>query len=182
MLVSKAARRYAKAFLELAIERKSVEESLKDILFIKSTIEASRELVLFLRSPIVKPLDKKEVLVAIFDGKISKDSARFVSLITEKGREGILDDIVSAFIIEYNNYAGIITVGVNSARELEKEQLDKITSILEKMTSKKVILSTKVKTDLIGGISIQIEDTVFDATVKHKLNQLEARFLATAIN
>ncbi|MFA5669182.1 MAG: ATP synthase F1 subunit delta [Balneolaceae bacterium] len=182
MLVSKAARRYAKAFLELAIERKSVEDALKDILTIKLTIEGSRELILFLKSPIVKPIDKKEVLEAIFDGNISKDSARFVSLITEKGRENILHDIVTAFVNEYNKYAGIITVGVNSARELNKEQLDKITSILEKVTSKKVILSTKVKTDLIGGISIQIEDTVYDSTVKHKLNQLEARFLATAIN
>ena len=134
MLVSKAARRYAIAFLETSKEGKFVEEA-----------------------------------------------AQFVSLITEKGREDILYDIVSAFVIEYNKYAGIISVEVSTAQALDKEQLAKLTDSLEKATSKKVDLSQKVQADLIGGISVKIEDTVIDATVKYKLNQLETLFLESSM-
>ena len=72
MLVSKAARRYAIAFLEASKEGNYVDTSLEDMLTIKATIEGSKELALVLKSPIVKPKDKKEVLASIFDGKISK--------------------------------------------------------------------------------------------------------------
>ncbi len=181
MLVSKAARRYAIAFLETSKEGKFVETSLEDMLSIKATIEGSKELSLFLKSPIVKPKDKKEVLASIFDSRISKEAAQFVSLITEKGREDILYDIVSAFVIEYNKYAGIISVEVSTAQALDKEQLAKLTDSLEKATSKKVDLSQKVQADLIGGISVKIEDTVIDATVKYKLNQLETLFLESSM-
>ena len=151
------------------------------MLSIKATIEGSKELALFLKSPIVKPKDKKEVLASIFDSRISKEAAQFVSLITEKGREDILYDIVSAFVIEYNKYAGIISVEVSTAQALDKEQLAKLTDSLEKATSKKVDLSQKVQADLIGGISVKIEDTVIDATVKYKLNQLETLFLESSM-
>ncbi len=182
MLVSKAARRYAIAFLEASKEGNYVDTSLEDMLTIKATIEGSKELALVLKSPIVKPKDKKEVLASIFDGKISKEAAQFVSLITEKGREDILHDIVSAFVIEYNKYAGIISVEVNTAHALDKEQVAKLTDSLEKATSKKVELSQKVQADLIGGISVQIEDTVIDGTVKYKLSQLETMFLESSID
>lgn len=180
ILVSKASRRYALALLETAKEKNIVKETLEDVHTIKSTIEGSRELKLFLKSPLVKPRDKRAALATIFDKKISPNTTQFLSLITEKGRENILHDIVQAFVDEYNQYAGIITVGVKTAYSLSQDQFAGITKNLEKVTSKKVDLDVKVQPDLIGGISVQIDDTVYDATIKHKLDQLETRLLANA--
>lgn len=182
MLVSKAARRYAQALLEVAIADNSIEKTLNDILVVKNTIDNSKELRLFLKSPIVKSNDKKEVLSSLFDDKVEKSTADFIKLIADKSREDILLDISNAFIMRYNKHAGILSVSVNTARELTSKQLENIANIIETTTSKKVVLSTKINEDLIGGITIQIEDTVYDASVKHKLNQLENQFLDTSIN
>ena len=177
MLVSKASRRYANALLEIAIQQNSVEDMLNDMLTLKSTIEGSRELLLFLRSPIVKPVDKQEALQKIFSEKVSKTVSQFITLITEKGRENILDQIANAFVEAYNQHSGIITVEVKSAKTLSDKQAEELVATLEKTTSKKVNLDFSVIEELRGGISIKIDDTVIDATIKHKLEQLETQFL-----
>ena len=53
--------------------------------------------------------------------------------------------------------------------------------MLEKTTSKTVNLDLKEQVELRGGISVKIDDTVIDATVKHKLEQLETRFLESSM-
>ena len=177
MLVSKASRRYASALLGLAVEQNSLDSILEDMKTIKSTIDGSRELQLFLKSPIVKPADKKAALHGIFDEQVSKLVAQYLSLITDKGREDILDQIANAFMEAYNLHVGIITVEVKTASELSEKQQTELIKMLEKSTSKTVILDLKVQKDLRGGISVKIDDTVIDATVKHKLEQLETQFL-----
>lgn len=181
MLVTKAAKRYAMALLETAKAKNAVDQVLKDVLVIKSTIDASRELKLFLKSPLVKPRDKRAVLDAIFKERVSEGTVQFLELVTEKGRESILHDIVVAFTEKYNLYAGIITVEVKSAHPLTDQQKKMLREKLEEVTSKKVELTETVQPELIGGISVQIDDTVYDATIKHKLNQLENRLLAEAV-
>lgn len=181
MLVSKAARRYAIALLELSKEQKVVEKTLEDIQVIESTISDSRDLDLFLKSPIIKPTVKKETLVEIFKSHISELSLQFVTLIASKERSAILHQIASAFIREYNKYAGIIEVEVRAAKELSSKQIKELQKVLEKSTSKKVNLESKTQPDLKGGLLVKIEDTVIDGTIKHKLEQLEERLLDSTI-
>jgi F-type H+-transporting ATPase subunit delta len=180
MLVSKAARRYATALLELAKEQDVVDRTLEDILFIKNTLDDSRDLVLFLNSPIIKPDKKVSVLEEIFKSEISELVHRFITLIARKNRQNVLDEIVTAFVDTYNEYAGIISAKVFVAKELDNKQLAKVTKRLEEVTGKKVNVTTKVQEELKGGMAIKIADTVIDGTIKHKLEQLEDVFLNTA--
>ena len=180
MLVSKAARRYAKALLGLAKENDVVEQTLKDVLFIKATIESSRDLLVFLRSPVIKPDKKVAALEAIFADEVSELVHRYITLIARKNRQNMLDEIVTAFVEKYNDYAGIISAEVFVARELDDKQLAEVQQKLEKITDKKVNVSTVVQEDLIGGMAIKIDDTVINGTVKHKLEQLEDVFLSSA--
>ncbi|HCI72692.1 MAG TPA: ATP synthase F1 subunit delta, partial [Balneola sp.] len=112
---------------------------------------------------------------------VSKDVSRFIGLLTNKGREDILDEVANAFIDVYNVHAGIITVEVKTAKALKDAQITELIKMLEKTTSKTVNLDLKEQVELRGGISVKIDDTVIDATVKHKLEQLETRFLESSM-
>lgn len=180
MLISKAARRYATALFDTAKEQKVVEETLKDILFIKSTIDTSKDLVLFLKSPVIKPSDKEAALTSVFDKHLSKLTKEFIVLVSSKERSSILSEIVTAFIAQHNEYAGIIEVEVRTAKPLEAKQVKELQKVLENSTSKKVEMNLTEDVDLRGGLLVKIQDTVVDGTVKHKLEQLEQTFLATA--
>lgn len=180
MLVSKAARRYATALLELAKEQDAIERTLDDILFIRNTIRDSRDLLLFLKSPIIKPDKKVAALEAIFVDHVSELVYTFITLIARKNRQNMLDQIVEAYVEKHNSYAGIINAEVFVAFPLDEDQRAEVSKKLEKLTSKKVNVSVKVQPALKGGMAIKIDDTVIDGTIKHKLEQLEDAFLSSA--
>lgn len=181
MLTTKVARRYATALLEISKERDEVDAILEDVNLIHNTLEGSDELNTFLRSPVIKFDDKKEALNEIFGDKVQEVTITFINLLARKGRIHLLDQITEAFVQKYNEYAGIIEIDIYSARELSNSQRERLHNALEEKTSKKVNMHVSLDESLKGGISVRIDDTVIDGTVKHKLEELEQQLLATAV-
>lgn len=177
MPTTKAARRYATALLELADERDEVEQILEDITFIHNTLEGSRELVVFLKSPIIKFDDKIEALEELFFDRLEEPTKLFLKLLSRKDRISLLDQIAEAFIKDYKEYAGIITVDVFVARELTEDQQKELQHELEEKTQKTIEMNLTIDESLKGGMAIRIDDTVVDGTIKHKLEELEESLL-----
>lgn len=180
-MILKAARRYAAALLQVAIETDRLEKILDDVRTIHETIEASRELKLFLRSPIIKPEEKRAALETIFGEQVDSLTGNFIDLVIRKGRERQLDQIMTSFIDSYKKYSGIVDVKVFSAMDLDGDVVSELEQALEKRSGKKVELQFSVKPELIGGIAVQIDDTVIDGSVRHKLERLRAQFREAAI-
>lgn len=182
MMVSKAARRYAKALLQSALEQDKLGEVEKDVRFIQSTIDDSRELKVFLRSPVIKSEDKLEGLLAIFGSHVTDELKSLFRLLSEKRREDLLADICSGFIKLYNEHQGIIRVDVETAYELKDTQKQALHKELTEKTGKKVKMNVSENKDLIGGLVVKIGDTVIDGSVKYKINKLKKQFaVGTAV-
>lgn len=177
----KAAKRYANAFLGLAVEEGILEKTREDMLLIKNTIDASSDLQLFLKNPIIKKDQKKAAVKEIFGDKIQDITFELYELLARKDRESLLEDISNKFIELYNQHQGIIKVGVTSAKKLEETQLKALQKNIERTTGKKVEFKTVVEEELIGGLKIRIEDTVVDGSVKFKLSQLKDRLTSTEV-
>ena len=178
MISSKAAKRYAKALLTLSQEQGSLEEVLEDIKTIQDTIKGSRDLQVTLKSPIVKPSDKIIILEEIFSKHIGTLAMQFILLVAEKERSALLPLITEAFFNLYNEAVGIIEVTLKSAYPVKAVQLESISKVLEFSTKKNVHLHVEVVPSLLGGITIQMEDTVIDGSVLHKLNELQHTLLS----
>lgn len=178
---TKAARRYAHSLLDVCVEHKLTEKVVDDCRLISQTLKDSRELNLFLKSPIIKDDKKLSVLLEVFGKKIQNLTIEFIKIVVRKNRIQILDDIAQQFIEAYNAYAGIIQVHVDSASELSATQHKQIIKALESKTGKKVELSTAIKPELLGGITVKINDTVTDGSIKHKLETLDSLFKKSAL-
>ena len=59
------AARYAKAILDLAVEKDQLDNVYNDMLLLREAFRVSRELVILLKSPIIKADKKKQILEAI---------------------------------------------------------------------------------------------------------------------
>lgn len=173
----KAAIRYAKSLLQLAVERKELDAVSRDMILMDNTIKASRDLVLFLRSPIISKSQKLKALQELFGDKVSSTTNAFIEIIVRKGRESEIIDMVTAFRKLYNEHSGIVEVEITTAGELSAEQKGKLSTSLESRTGKKVILSERVDPAVRGGIRARIEDTVIDGTIQYKLEQLRNTLL-----
>ena len=173
----KAARRYAKSLLEVSQEQKQVERTLADIELIDNTIKGSRELFLFLRSPIVQRDKKQKVMLELFGNKVSDLTRMFIEILIRKERETIVPEIAESFIDLYNKLAGIQKVQVRAASDMDKAGKDNLKKILQEKTGKKIRMEFTVDENLRGGLQVRIDDTVYDGSVKHKMEELQNTFL-----
>jgi F-type H+-transporting ATPase subunit delta len=63
-------------------------------------------------------------------------------------------------------------VSIHSVIPLEDNQLNSLKGSLEKALEKKIVLESKVDTELIGGIMVKVNNLLIDGSIRAQLNQL----------
>jgi F-type H+-transporting ATPase subunit delta len=171
------AARYAKSILDLAVEKGQLDTVYNDMLLLKEAFRISRELVILLKSPIIKADKKRQILEAITAGKISPLTTAFNKLLMTKQREAYLPEIVTAFVDQYKTYKGIQTVKLTTAipisEELKQTILDKVKADRHVM---QIELVTEVKEALIGGFVLEIGDQLIDTSIAFDLHTIKQQF------
>jgi len=180
-MASKAAKRYANAYLETALELKVLEKAKEDMLLIQETYKSSPDLRIFLRSPVIKKDKKRAVIEAIFSDKVQDITNNLLKILSDKDREMLIEDITGFFMDLYNIHHGNIKVSVSSAYKLDKKQEKALINKLEDVSGKNVLLHTTIDESLLGGLKVRIDDTVIDGSVKYKLSQIKDKFTGAAV-
>jgi len=171
------AARYAKSIIDLAIEKGQLEEVYNDMLFLQQAFRSSKELVVMIKSPVIKADKKDKVLDAITDGKTSVITSTFNKLLLRKGREFYLPEIITAFIDQYKVYKGVhivkLTTAVPVSEELKKTIMDKIRADKH---LKSIELITAVDESLIGGFVLEVGDELVDGSIAFDLKNIKKQF------
>ena len=81
-----------------------------------------------------------------------------------------------------DEHLGIANVFVTTSTEFSKEQKNVLQSKLEKILDKKVRLNFKTDMKLVGGFIAKVDDTLYDASIKHQLELLKKQFLTGDIS
>ena len=171
------ASRYSKSLIDLALEQGKLERVLEDMTgFVNAT--KNRDLMLLLKSPLVKPDKKEKVMDALFKDKIDPLTHSFIQIIIRKGRESQLPEIAEEFLNQYRVHKGISIVNITSAEPLSDETIESIRKKLieSKLTRGKIEFNTSIDKELIGGFVISFGDKLYDASVKHQLSELRKSF------
>jgi F-type H+-transporting ATPase subunit delta len=180
MAGSRASTRYAAALLGVAEERNELGEISKDTDFLAGLIAGVPEFALFLRSPVVSAERKKKAIREIIAGRTGATAGAFVMLLVAKGRESLLPEIIREFNRLKDERLGIVTVKARSAAEFTQDQRRRLGERIGAATGKKVRLEIERDESLIGGFTVQYEDTVWDASVRRQLELLRDRLAAGA--
>jgi F-type H+-transporting ATPase subunit delta len=172
---SKSARRYAKALLSFAIEQKELETVATEMKLIADTCATSSDLVMLLKSPVVKTEKKRTILKKVFAGKVGATTLKFFELVTKKKREDQLPEMANAFQQIFREHQGIVTAEIITAVPLTEEGRKTALAFITNLYDK-VELTEKVDKDLIGGFIIRVGDKQYDESVARKLNNLKREF------
>ncbi len=169
---SKVAGRYAKSLLGLAIDQKAETKIFEDMQLISSTTEASRELALLLRNPIVNTDKKIKIIDSLFKGKVSDITLAFLNIIISKKREYYLEDISRQFISMYKAHVGIETAFVTTPFALDDKLRSEILKIVSAEAKGKVELVEQIDKDLIGGFVLKMNNRQVDTSIESKLREI----------
>lgn len=182
MSETRVAARYAKSILDLSIEQKNLDAILSDMKTFASIVSGNSDMRNLISSPIV-PGDKKfAMLKKLFENQLNPLTIKFFDIIIRKKREKYLGDIANSFIKQYNDLHNIANASVKSAVALSDAAISEIKGHIESQTGKKINISATVNPDLIGGIVVQVEDRLFDASVAGKLGKLKQELLNSYIS
>jgi F-type H+-transporting ATPase subunit delta len=172
------AQRYAKALIDLAIEKNQLEEVKADIDFIRATL--TPEFVMVLLSPVISDQKKTQVFKAIFENKLIPLSFSFFNLVFSKRREWLLREIASEFFEKYQEIKGIEIIEITTAIEISDELKGNIRDRfqhLPRFQNKTVEIKSKVNPDILGGFIAQSHDILFDASIRNDLQSIGRQFL-----
>lgn len=170
----KVAGRYAQSLLELAEERNSTDAVMKDMEYLITATNESRDFHVFLNSPIINSTKKNSILDKVF-ADFQELSMSFVHLITKNRREMLLPLIAEEYLLKVKAMRGIVPVSITSAVALDAKVKEDILAKLNKGIEGEIELNEKIDADLIGGFVVRMGDTRIDASVSNQLKELKQR-------
>lgn len=177
MSVARIASRYAKSLIDLAIEGNKLDRVLEDVHSFKEVLK-HRDFHLLMKNPVVNNSKKKQIVNQLFEGKYDELTMAFLNILISKNRESYLPEIADEFILQYRKIQHISKVILTTANPVSDATLKTIQEKLVKceVTDDNVEIISKVDPDLVGGFILEFDDKIYDASVKHKLDQLKKEF------
>ncbi|MEZ5018069.1 MAG: ATP synthase F1 subunit delta [Flavipsychrobacter sp.] len=174
---SRLASRYAKALLDLAVEQNALDTTLNDVQLLVAVGNQSRDFVNVLQSPIIKSDKKQSIIDAVVGAQLNDLAKAFVKLLINKGREATLLDMAASFIEQYKEMKNIKTVRLTTA----VPATDAVRAVVrEKLAlshpNATIELEETVNEDIIGGLIIQMDDKMFDFSIRRDLNDVKDQF------
>jgi F-type H+-transporting ATPase subunit delta len=168
-----AAQRYAAALADVALERKDADGVKRDLASFVEALYSSPELRNFLDNPSVDVSLKQKAIEKITEVmRLTPAVRNFIHTVVDHQRAGMLREIEKAFRDELNARLGIAEAEVVSAHELSAAEKTELIAALTQRTGKKITATFREDKTLLGGTIARVGSTVYDGSVREKLERL----------
>lgn len=125
-----------------------------------------------IKNPKAKRPEVAQLIIDVCGDRLSDTGRNFVRVLAENRRLGTIKDIAATYESERARAERRSEVTVVSAYQLSPAEQNAITVSMTKRLGTKVDLSLEVDPGLIGGVVVRSGDTVIDASIRGRLNQL----------
>jgi len=174
-----ASLQYATALADIALEQGAAEPVRKQLEEFGTAYAESAELRNVLSNPAVERTAKHgvvEKLVARLGA--SRIVRNFLFVVVDNQRTHLVPEILQSFEDVLRQRHGVAEAEVTSAAELTAPQKTQIQQTLERLTGRKIQANYSLDAALLGGVVVRIGDTIYDGSVRNRLNQMRARLAA----
>ena len=162
---------YARSLFEVAMEQDKLDVIRDEIGEFADALSETRELQVFFFSPYFSTQEKKDGLERAVTGA---DAAvmNFLELLIEKHRMPAIFRIRARFDALWEEENKLLPVQITSAVELDADTIKELGDRISEQTGRRVELSSSVEPDILGGIVVRVGNSVLDASVRNRLDQL----------
>jgi F-type H+-transporting ATPase subunit delta len=167
---------YANALADIALQQGAADPAARQLQEFVAAYRESSELQNFLGSPAVTAEDKRGVLEKIAARMgASKIIRNFLFVVADHGRAQDVPEIAEAFEEVVRQRQGIAEAQVYSAVGLSEAQKSELTKALARLTGKTVDPNYFIDPELLGGTLVRVGDTIYDGSLRNRLEQMRAR-------
>ncbi|KLI13910.1 ATP synthase F1 subunit delta [Brachyspira hyodysenteriae] len=171
-----SAKNYAKAMFDIASDIGKIEVIKSDLNVVYSSLLVDNDIFNFFKSSFIDGHLRMRILKKIYADKILEETFNLIAILVERD----MINILFAIIVEYENlcneYYNIIVVKITTASNMtDTEDMNKLKDHITNMISDKDIHFTfNIDENIIGGVVIEVEDVVYDYSVRRLLTELKS--------
>ncbi|MBU43775.1 MAG: ATP synthase F1 subunit delta [Spirochaetaceae bacterium] len=170
---------YAEALLDLAAGNAAeVEQELQEV---NTALHKEPLVWKFFAAPVIDEDQKLQLIQKSLKGNVSQLVYNFLGTLCAKERFHNLPDVVEAYSRLLDEQLGRKTVILESATELDQSVVDQIRNTLKDYFKMEIVVESKVKPSLLGGIVVRSNDVQIDTSLFSRLKRLEKNLLTQKI-
>jgi F-type H+-transporting ATPase subunit delta len=163
---------YARALLDVAAAEGDADRLSDELFRVATAFGESEELQGTLSDPLI-PFERKQGIVSDLIGKrASNVTVSLVNMLVGVNRLNDFGAIAKRMKERAAEAEGHVVADVRSAIELDAATRERLTAKLSQVTGKAVKLNVVVDPSVVGGLVAQVEDTLFDGSVRSRLLEL----------
>lgn len=172
--------RYARAFLDVVtavhLDTAALDQQLKDF---EATWDGSPELQTFFQNPAVPALQKVGILDKL-NAKIGmqKELRNLLAVLINHDRIGSVHEVAAAYRAALQERMGIRQAEIVTARELSGDERNQLIAGVGKLAGAKIDAHFTLDQSILGGAVVRIGSTVYDGSVRGRLERLKQTLVA----
>jgi ATP synthase F1 delta subunit len=162
---------YARALFEAASEGDVLDTVKEQLSQFADALDGNRELQVFFFSPYFSTAEKKAGLSRTVTDA-DPTFKNFLETLIERHRMPVVFRIRREYDVMWEHENKILPVEITSAIELDEQTVKGIGDRIGRETGQRIQLTRVVDPDVVGGMVLRVGNTVLDASIRSRLNQL----------
>jgi F-type H+-transporting ATPase subunit delta len=162
---------YARSLFQVAREQGKLDVLREQLGQVADAIGSNRELQTFFFSPYFSTEEKENALDVVLVGA-EAILVNFLKLLIEKHRMPVIARIRAQYERLWEEENRLLPVEVTSAIALDPATTEEIGNAIGERTGRRVELAARVDPNIIGGIVVRIGNSILDASIRNRLEQL----------
>jgi len=169
--VEEIAQVYSRSLFEVAMEHGKLDRIRDELGAFTDALAENRELSVFFFSPYFSTQEKEDGLRrTVVDA--DPTLVNFLQVLIENHRLPVIHRIRRQFDVLWDLENRRLPVEVTSAVELDRSVVEALEARIREQTGQTVELQSIVNPDILGGIVLRVGNSILDASVRHRLEQL----------
>jgi len=170
---------YARSLFEVASEKGTLDDVREQVGQFADAVQDNRDLQVFFFSPYFATEEKKQALGNLLDGA-DEAVSNFLELLVEKHRMPAIFRIRRELDSLWRDANQLLPVTITSAVELDASTVEGIGRAIGEQTGRRVQLTADVDPDVLGGIVLRVGNSILDASIRNRLEQLRRQVAKAA--
>jgi len=162
---------YSRALFEVGREHDKLDVMREQLGQFADALNENRDLAVFFFSPYFSTQEKKDALDrALVDADAEFEN--FLELLIENHRMPVIFRIRQQYEQLWEQENRLLPVEITSAIELDQATTEDLGRQIGERAGRKVKLTARVDADIIGGIIVRVGNSILDASIRTRLEQL----------
>jgi F-type H+-transporting ATPase subunit delta len=162
---------YARSLFEVAREQGKLDVLREQLAQFADALDANRQLAMFFFSPYFSSEEKQQALERAIEGA-DPTLLNFLKVLIENHRMPVIFRIRQEYQRLWDEENRTLPVEVTSAIALDQTTTESLARTIGERTGRKVMLKARVDPDILGGIVVRVGNSILDASIRNRLEQL----------